>query len=281
MNELITQAAKAKKLYALHYAKKLLMLPNIWDVLGAKLLQDLGYAAIATASAAVAYANGYNDGEKTPFAYVLFNLKRIAQCVTVPVTADIESGYAANDDELEKNVHQLIKTGIAGVNIEDTDKETGQLFSIHHQCKRIEIIKKVAKSFNVSLFVNARTDTFIHQTKFNSENELMQETIERGKAYKDAGADCFYPILMHQQNQIQKIVDALDMPVNVLMIPSIPDLKTLEKMNVARISLGPGYLKHAIKSMKKLALKLKNYEGFNDVTNNDLTSDYLEQLISQ
>ena len=116
-----TQAEKAKQLHQLHHSGKLLILPNIWDVLGAKLLEDLGYEAIATASAAVAYSNGYNDGENIPFSEVLHILQRIAGSVNVPVTADIESGFAANDNELEKNMRQLIETGIVGINVEDTD----------------------------------------------------------------------------------------------------------------------------------------------------------------
>lgn len=280
MNEPISQATKAKQLHALHYANKTLILPNIWDVLGAKLLQDLGYEAIATASAAVAYANGYNDGENIPFADVLKNLTNIAHSVNVPVTADIESGYANDDNTFENNIRAIIETGIVGINIEDTNKQSGGLFSIEEQHKRIELIKKVSAEMQIDLFINARTDTFVHQKKFNSENELLKETTERGNAYKDAGANCFYPILMHQQNHIEEIVEQLKMPVNILMMPRISDLKTLEQLGIARVSLGPGFLKYAIKAMKELATKLKDYGGLDEVIRNDVTSDYLKHLVT-
>ena len=275
----ITQAEKAKKLYDLHHTGKLMILPNIWNVLGAKILEDTGYTAIATASAAVAYSNGYNDGEQIPFSTVLQILTEIANSVNIPVTADIESGYAENETELEHNIRQFIETGIAGINIEDTDKRTKALLPTHLQCERISTIKKVARNMNVSLFINARTDTFVHAQMFHSSQQLIDETMQRGKAYKDAGADCFYPILMNQQEHIKIIVEALNMPLNILMMPGIPGLKILEQMGVARVSLGPGYLKYAVKAMKDIAVKLQSFEGVEEITGNNITSDYLKHLV--
>jgi 2-methylisocitrate lyase-like PEP mutase family enzyme len=276
-----TQAEKAKQFHDLHHSGKLLILPNIWDVLGAKLLEDVGYAAIATASAAVAYSNGYKDGENISFSEVLYILKRIANSVDLPVTADVESGYAANENELEKNIHQLIDMGIVGINIEDTDKQTKTLLPVEAQCKRIELIKNVSRESNVPLFINARTDTFIHEKNFTSIQQQLDETIQRGDAYKAAGADCFYPILAHDQQHIQTIVEAVNMPVNILMMPGIPELSVLQQMGVARVSLGPGFLKYAVKSMRDLALKLQQQEGLAEITGNDITSDYLKKLVRE
>lgn len=280
LNTAITQAEKAKDLHNLHHTGKLLLLPNVWDVLGARLLEDIGYKAIATASAAVAYSNGYNDGEQIPFAEVLRILTAVANSVHVPVTADIESGYAEDEKQLEHNIRQLIKTGIAGINIEDTDKESHTLLREDVQCRRIKLIKEIALNMDVPLFINARTDTFIHAKNFHSAQQLVDETIKRGKAYKDAGADCFYPILMQEQAHIKTVVDELNIPVNILMIAGIPSLQTLEEMGVARVSLGPGYLKYALKAMKDIALKLLRFEGIEEITGNDITSDYLKYLVT-
>jgi 2-methylisocitrate lyase-like PEP mutase family enzyme len=274
-----TQAEKAKQLHQLHHSGKLLILPNIWDVLGAKLLEDIGYTAVATASAAIAYSNGYNDGENISFTEVLHILKRIAGSVNIPVTADIESGYAADETELEKNIHELITTGIVGINIEDTDKQTNALVSIETQCKKIELIKRIALETDVPLFINARTDTFVHAESFASVQQQLDETIQRGKAYKAAGAGCFYPILAHDQQHIQAIVEAVNMPVNILMMPGIAELDVLQKTGVTRVSLGPGFLKYSIKAMKDLATKLQHQQGMTDVTGNDITSDYLKHLV--
>lgn len=279
-NTAITQAEKAKDLHNLHHTGKLLLLLNVWDVLGARLLEDIGYKAIATASAAVAYSNGYDDGEQIPFAEVLRILTAVANSVHVPVTADIESGYAEDEKQLEHNIRQLIKTGIAGINIEDTNKETHSLLPEEVQCRRIKLIKEIGLDMDVPLFINARTDTFIHAKNFHSAQQLVDETIRRGKAYKDAGADCFYPILMQEQAHIKTVVDELNMPLNILMISGIPNLQTLEQMGVARVSLGPGYLKYALKAMKDIALKLLRFEGIEEITGNDITSDYLKHLVS-
>jgi len=274
-----TQAEKAKQLHQLHHSGKLLILPNIWDVLGAKLLEDLGYEAIATASAAVAYSNGYNDGENIPFGEVLHILKRIAGNINVPVTADIESGFAANEKELEKNMHELIETGVVGINIEDTDKQTKTLLPAEVQCRKIKLIKKISLEKDVPLFINARTDTYVHESDFASPQEQLEETIKRGIAYKDAGADCFYPILLHNEQHIKAIIEVLQMPVNILMMPGVPELSALQQMGVARVSLGPGFFKYAVKAMQELAIKLQNNEGTKDVTNNTVTSEYLKRLV--
>src|SRR5690348_7338619 len=125
----MNQSQKAEAFKGLHQRGQLLVLPNIWDSLGALLLQDLGYPAVATASASIAYSNGYHDGEKLSFDLLLVLLTRIASSVHLPVTADVESGYADDNDKLYDNIQRLIATGIVGINMEDTNKSTGNLYS--------------------------------------------------------------------------------------------------------------------------------------------------------
>ncbi len=276
-----TQKEKALKLYALHHTGKLLILPNIWDTLGALLLESLQFPAIATASASVAFSNGYNDGEQLPFNEVLICLKQIAQSVDTPVTADIESAYATTDAQLRENIDLLLDTGIAGVNIEDTRTDNHTLYSLDEQCNRIRIIKEVAQERDIPLFINARTDVLIHGNLFPNEKAKFDEIVKRGLAYKEAGAGCFYPILMKKEEDLKKLVTTINYPVNVLTFPGIPSLKTLEELGVARVSLGPNYLKLALKTMKDMALKLKDYEGLNEIINNDITSDYVKGLVNK
>ena len=276
-----SQIEKAKQLYDLHHTNRLLILPNVWNVLGGKLLQDLGYKAIATASASIAYSNGFKDGENIPFAQVLSIVKGIATSVNVPVTADIENGYADDEKELAQNIKQLIETGIAGINIEDTNKKGNRFVSAEEQCKRIKLIKNIAADMNVPLFINARTDCFIHAKNFSSPEEKLQETINRGLAYKEAGADCFYPILMNNEKDIKAVVEQVAMPVNIIVMPGIPSLKMLHEIGVARVSLGPGFLKYAVQAMKNIALKLQQEEGIDDIINNDITNEYLQNLVAK
>ncbi len=274
--EILNQQEKAKRFYDLHHCGKLLILPNIWDSLGAMLLEDMDYPAVATASAAVAFANGYDDGENIPFNELLAILKRIAEKVNIPVTADIESGYAHNEQQLKQNIQQIIEAGVVGINIEDTDKKTNTLLPVEVQCEKIKLIKKVSEEMNVPVFINARTDVYLRSTTANNK---LEETIKRGFAYKDAGADCFYPITMNSAEDIGTTVQQLEMPVNIIIMPGIPALMDLEKMGVARVSLGPGFLKYAIKAMKNLAEKLKSHEGMNDIIQNEITSAYVKKLV--
>jgi 2-methylisocitrate lyase-like PEP mutase family enzyme len=281
MRNTISQKEKAVEFHRLHHAGKMLILPNIWDPLGALLLESLEYPAIATASASIAYSNGYHDGENISFNDMLTSVTKITHSVHLPVTADIESGYAADDIQLQENIKLLIKAGIVGINMEDTDKKTNTLISIESQCSKINLIRKTADEMGISLFINARTDVYVHEKSFASEEAKLDEAITRGLAYKEAGADGFYPITLTQEQQIKEIIDQVKQPLNILTIPGIPDLKTLHKIGVARVSLGPSFLKIAIRAMKEMAIQLKDGEGLSVITGNEITSDYLKSLVNK
>jgi 2-methylisocitrate lyase-like PEP mutase family enzyme len=275
-----SQSEKEKQLHELHHNTELLVLPNIWNPLSAKLLEEIGYKVVATASASIAFANGYQDGEKIPFDDLIFILKRIVKSVNIPVTADIESGYASNNAVLKENIKRLIDTGIAGINFEDSRHDEQKLFSKEEQSEKINLIKNTAADNGSSIFINAITDVFIKQNHLSKEEKLA-EAIERGKAYKAAGADGFYPIFLKEKLSIKTVIKEVALPVNILMLPGIPDFSELKGIGVARISLGPGFLKYAIKSMKNIAEKLLHHEGMDEITGNPITTDYLKNLISK
>jgi len=277
----ISQKEKAEKFHELHHSGKMLILPNIWDALGALLLESLGYPAIATASASIAFSNGYNDGEIIPFNDLLMLLRRITTSVDLPVTADIERGYADTDIQLEENIKLLIDAGIVGINIEDTDSKTNTLQSIEYQFNKIRLIKDVAGKMGIPLFINARTDVYLREKIFTTPVAQFEEVIKRGLAYKDAGADCFYPIALQQEADIKELIVRLKLPINIITIPGIPGLKTLSDLGVARVSLGPSFLKIAIRAMKDLAIQLKESEGLSSITGNEITSAYLKDLVNK
>jgi len=277
----MTHSEKAEIFQGLHHSGKLLILPNIWDPLGALLLEGLGYPAVATASAAVALSQGYNDGEKIPLAKVLENCKRITSLVDIPITTDFETGYSDDERQLYENIQALVQTGIVGINVEDTSKQTGSLLSIETQCNKIRIIKRAAADAGMSLFVNARTDVVLHPNLFTTEESRIEEIIKRGRAFKDAGADCFFPIALKDKFQIEALLAAIEMPVNLIAIPGIPSLDELQHIGVARLSLGPSFLKIAIKAMKDLATQLKDFDGLKAILENDVTTDYLKRLVNK
>ncbi|MEP7372771.1 MAG: isocitrate lyase/phosphoenolpyruvate mutase family protein [Chitinophagaceae bacterium] len=277
----ISQKEKAEKLRELHHSGKMIILPNIWDVSGALLMESLEYPVIATASASVAFSNGYNDGENIPFNDLLVLLKKITGSVSIPVTADIESGYADNDIQLKKNIKLLIDTGIAGINFEDTDRKTNSLYSVEVQGEKIRIIRKVAGEMGIPVFINARTDVYLRAKQNETDESKFAEVIKRGLAYKEAGADGFFPIALRNEEDIKEVIDRVNLPVNIITIPGIPELKTLSKLGVARVSLGPSLFKIAIRAMKDLAMQLKDYEGLSVITANEITTDYLKNLVNK
>ncbi len=206
---------------------------------------------------------------------------KITDSVDIPVTADIESGYSNINVGLQENIKLLINTGIVWINIEDSDKQTNSLLSIEQQCERIKLIKEVSFKMEVPLFINARTDVYIKGKEFVTDQDKFEETVKRGKAYSEADANCFFPIVMKRKQDIQKLVASLSCPVNILALQGVPDLKELEEIGVARVSLGPGFLKIAIHALKEIALKLKNNEGLDEIYGNDINTEYLKNLISK
>jgi 2-methylisocitrate lyase-like PEP mutase family enzyme len=278
---LLQQRDKARRFRELHHSGKLVLFPNIWDPLGAALLEELNFPAIATASASVAFSNGYDDGQNIPFTALLTLLKRIVSSVSIPVSADIESGFAETDTELKQNIRLLLEAGIVGINVEDTDKKTNSLLSVELASERIKLIRNTSEEVGVPLFINARSDVYLRGKEFDTPETKLAESLRRGLAYKAAGADCFYPITMSRKEEIQRTVDELRMPVNVLIIEGIPELKELNDIGVARVSLGPGLLKIAIQSMKKLAIKLQKLEGMDEIIKNEVTSPYLKHLVNR
>ncbi|MCK9481089.1 MAG: isocitrate lyase/phosphoenolpyruvate mutase family protein [Bacteroidia bacterium] len=278
MKNFANQQQKAKLFFDLHHSGELLILPNIWEPLGALLLQEIGYKAIATASASMAFTQGHLDGEKMTFDDFLSQVTKIANAVSIPVSVDFESGYSDSNEQLSQHINTLIDAGVIGINIEDSDKKTHRLLDYKTQAAKIKTIRETAQERDIHFFINARTDTYIYR-KESSAEDILAETIERGLSYKEAGADCLYPIVMKKLQDIQTTVEAVKLPVNILTLQGIPSFNTLQKIGVARVSLGPALLKYAIKSMKELAEQLQHKEGLEAITENPITSDFLEALI--
>lgn len=265
---LTEQRKKAERFLALHHTNKLLISPNVWDVLGTKLMEKSGLNAVATASASIAYSNGYNDGQQIEFNKLVNILTSICACTDLPVSADIERGYAKNNDELADNIKTLIKAGVIGINIEDSIVEGAELVSIEQQCDRIKLIRKVAEQQGIHLVINARCDIYLNK-KFKG-NKLSM-AIERGQSYKNAGADCYYPILC-DPNDLRKIKSQVDLPINVLAASDLPPMHELEQIGISRLSLGPALLKAALTTMREVVNALKNYEGYERFTHDEIIS---------
>ena len=270
-----TQAEKAKTFRDQHLDKKLLVLPNIWDLLSAKLVQKAGFESIATASVATALSNGYADGEKIPFSELLGIVKKISSSVNLPLSVDLERGFAGNIRQLKDNIKAIIEHGGIGINLEDSRADHQNLNEITEQCRRIEAVRETAINCCVPIVINARTDIFLLKTEQNA----LSQAIERCKSFKAAGADCVYPILINRYDDIARFVEEVKIPVNVLLLKPISDLEQLEKIGVARVSVGPYFLNHALTVMKSVAEGLLRNDSSVFFSRELLSREFLDELI--
>jgi len=273
-----TQADRAERFLALHHDAEVLLLPNIWNPLGARLLVELGYPAVATASAAVAWSLGLRDGERISFPAMLDVVRSVAQAVDVPVTADIERGYADDLDALSENVRQVLRAGAVGINLEDSLVEGGALRSLDSQCERIRAVRSAAQSESIPLVINARIDVFLGGCAGSPEQRL-EEAVRRGRAYAEAGADCLYPIGPGDVATLAAVGAAAGVPINAYAHAGTAPLAELAAAGIARLSLGPNLIKTAFTAVRDAARHLREHGTYEPFTRDVMSGDEVERLL--
>lgn len=247
-----TQAAKAEALRKLHHGPRLLALANAWDVVSARILEDVGHPAIATSSAAVAFSRGYPDGQRISRDEMLDAVGRVAHAVRVPVTADMESGYGKTPEEIAEFTKALVASGAVGLNFEDVtgDSESSHV-ELPLQVKKIRALRETSTALGVPLVINARTDVYL--MPIGPEATRFERTVERLRAYREAGADCLFAPGVSDRELIAKLVKAVGGPLNILASAGSPSLSELEKMGVARVSAGSGAMRAAMGAFRQVA----------------------------
>ena len=227
-------ASKFETFTALHVPGDPVILFNIWDVGSALAVVAAEARALATGSHPVADANGWPDGEQVPIDFALDNAARIAAAVELPLTVDFESAYSSDPNEGAANVARLKQTGAVGSNFEDQVIGGEGVHPLDSQVKRIAAIRRaVGEAF----FINARTDLFLKTQTYD--DALIDQVIERGKAFADAGASGFFVPRLADPKQIERVVSEVPLPLNVIAFPGAPDKKVWAEAGVARISHGP------------------------------------------
>jgi 2-methylisocitrate lyase-like PEP mutase family enzyme len=310
----MTQAQKASRLLELHHAESPLVLINAWDAASAAMVEHCGLPAVATSSAALANALGFADGEYLPWAQMLETVAGICRAVKVPVTADIESGFAADAKALETSITQIIQAGAVGVNLEDVmpesagsknvDRKTAgpqsadlqspdlqredpqsaglknadpkhidpkqsdlkqadpsirhgsPLFALPEQVARIQAARRAATAAGIHLVINARTDAYWQAGV--APEEALRNTLERGKAYLQAGADCIFVPGLRNPEHIRTVIEHWSVgdrkaPVNILAGPGVPSIPELAKLGVKRLSYGSGPHRAAMGLLRRMA----------------------------
>jgi 2-methylisocitrate lyase-like PEP mutase family enzyme len=337
----LTLAQKASRLLELHHGSQPLVLINAWDAASAAMIEHCGLPAIATSSAAMANALGFPDGQYLPWPQMLDAVARVCRAVKVPVTADIESGFAANVTALETSITQIIQAGAVGVNLEDVmpanpalqddglqrdDLQSANpknadfqnavpenrgaantspqnadpknvaaksaepvrhgspLFPLPEQIARIQAARRAAHAAGIHLVINARTDAYWQAGV--SPAEAMRGTLERGKAYLRAGADCIFIPGLRNPDHIKTIIDHLSAdylpttdpravhqesvhrvaPVNILAGPGVPSIPDLTKLGVKRVSYGSGPHRAAMGLLRRMAEEARTSGTFKALT---------------
>jgi 2-methylisocitrate lyase-like PEP mutase family enzyme len=227
-------ASKFETFAALHVPGDPVILYNIWDVGSAHAVVAAGAKALATGSHPVADANGWPDGQKVPMEFAFANARRIVEAVEVPLTADFESAYSDDPEEGGANVARLKETGAVGCNFEDQVIGGEGLHSLDLQVKRIKAIRRAVGD---DFYINARTDLFLKAQTYD--DALIDQVVERGKAFADAGASGFFVPRLSDPTQIKRVVREVPLPLNVIAFPGAPDKKVWADAGVARISHGP------------------------------------------
>ncbi|CAL9644495.1 putative protein [Streptomyces sp. enrichment culture] len=237
---------------SLHLPGRPLVLPNAWDIASARLVEDAGAAAVATTSSGLAWALGAADGDRLDRGRALEAVAGIAGAVGVPVTADIESGYAEDPEGVADTVRAVLAAGAVGVNIEDTlhGAGQGQLRPAAEQAERIAAARRAADAAGVPLFVNARVDTFLRGAGG------VEQTLERAAAYRAAGADGIFVPGAVTPGIVKELAAGIDGPLNVMAGPGAPPVADLAALGVARVSVGSGIARAAHALVRRAAREL-------------------------
>ena len=227
--------------HRLHQQQHPLIIGNVWDAASAKMFEKAGYQAIATSSAAIAHSLGYPDGERMPFDLLLRIVRNIAENTTLPLSVDMEAGYAGSTDKLLENIERLMEAGVAGINFEDCMIGQKQLKPMAEAARAISGIANHVNKNNLRLFINARTDAYLMRLP-----SAFDETIARSKAYENAGANGIFVPCLVDRHEITTIVSNTSLPLNVMCMPGLPSFAELGSMGVKRISMA-SFVYHAMK----------------------------------
>jgi 2-methylisocitrate lyase-like PEP mutase family enzyme len=250
------QKSLAETFRRLHHGQNILVLANCWDVASARVLESSGAPAIATSSAGVAYTLGYPDGQRISREEMLAVAGRIAKAVKVPVTADVESGYGARPEDAARTAQAVIQAGAVGMNLEDSTEESDTaLIEVSLAVEKIRAVREAGSKAGVPLVINARTDVYLNQV--GAPESRYDHALRRAAAFRDAGADCIFLPGVREAELIARFVNDLKFPINILAGPGFPTISELQRLGVARVSLGSKPMLAGLGLLRRLAQELQ------------------------
>ena len=253
----LSQPAKADAFHQMHEGGPVpLVLVNVWDAASARLVEKAGARAIATSSSAISWSLGFPDGSHVPPGLACGALRRITAATTVPVTADIEAGYAGadgafDDGLLRQTVAAVLEAGAVGVNIEDSGGTS--LTAVDEQARRISLVRSIAAESGVRLFINARTDTYL-SGQFG--DAAFEETLERAGGYLAAGADGIFVPGVTDLHILHELSRRIAAPLNALAGVGSASVGELHDAGVRRVSIGGNAAKAAYATVSRVAAEI-------------------------
>ncbi len=252
----------------LHHTGSILVLANVWDVGGARIVESLGAKAIATTSAGVAWSKGYADGNVMPTQLLAQLAAEIVQAVKIPVSVDFEAGYSDDPATVAENLKPLLDAGISGINLEDGTAPVELL------ARKIEAIKGIG-----DVFVNARTDVYLRGLAV--EGERVGEILRRASVYSSAGADGLFVPGASDPAEIGEIAKGTPLPVNILSLPGVPNSAELERLGVRRLSAGSGIAQVAYQLVSQLAGAFFADGAYSSISKGARSYGELQELFSR
>jgi len=253
------QKARAEKFAALHHGDVPLVMANPWDVVSARLFHEVGFPALATTSGGVAFPYGLADGENISREEMAAVVKRIADAVPIPVTADMEAGYGPAPEDVALTVRMAAEAGAVGVNIEDGNKAGPEkLFELSLAVERIRAAVEAAEAAGIPMVINARTDGF-HGA---SVSDVFDEAVKRANAYRAAGAGCLFVPFVRDGELIGELARQIEGPLNVLAGAGTPPVAELKSLGVARVTVGGSLARVALTAAREAARELLETGSF-------------------
>jgi 2-methylisocitrate lyase-like PEP mutase family enzyme len=246
-------AEKVAVFRGLHAGPRMLVMANAWDAASARAFEAAGFPAVATTSGGVAATLGYQDHEDAPADEMFAAAARIARAIAVPLTADLEAGYRLPPALIAQ---RAIAVGAAGVNLEDSDHHAGGvLVEAEQQAETLTAFKAAARAAGVDLVLNARVDVFIRRV--GTPAEQLAEGIRRGKLYREAGADCLYPIGLADEALIAAFVQGVGCPVNINARRGGAPLSRLAALGVRRVTYATTLFRESLAMVEQMANELQ------------------------
>lgn len=256
--------SKYEEFLRLHHQPGPFVLGNVWDAKSAGIMEQQGFKALGTSSAAISHMLGYEDGENLSFDELLFVVKRIAAGTSVPLSVDIEGGYGENISEIIANMEKLHHLGVVGVNIEDSGVGAERkLLPAEDFSEVVREVRGHLKQVGAEMFINVRTDTFILGVP-----SAIDETVKRAELYENAGADGLFVPCIVKEEDIRKAIAGIRLPVNVMSMPELPAFESLTELGVKRISTGNFIHSHLMDIFTETVKNIRAEGSFNTLFEN-------------